>query len=124
MASTPSTLDAGTLSKRVRFQERRRALLAGCSWIYFPERDLFQEILTVQPARHSPTGKSRILPTPLAVYGREVFNAPEVIWRKFLEAHPLAVMQLHAQFREAPKDGGIFAPDAFAVQGAGGDAIR
>lgn len=111
---TPLTPDARNASKRIRFDSRRAELLRS-GWIYFPETTLFVEKVSVQIAKWSPTGKPRFLPNCRRVYEREVFDVPEPVWRHFLEGHPLAITAVDATFKAPPKDGGLVAPDAFAV---------
>ena len=84
-------------------------------WLHFPAEDLFVEKVSVQAGRWSPTGRPRFLPNSRKVYGREVFEADDRVWRDFLDGHPLAILALDARWKHKPDGSGLVAADAVAV---------
>lgn len=115
-AAPHAALGAAASTRRQRFLNRVRQLMAFDTFSYYPAEDRFEEILSAQAKRWSPTGKSRLMPG-LTIYGREVFNATEYEWRRFLEYHPLAVAKLSSEFNPPSEGGGVMDRDAFALIG-------
>lgn len=112
--------------KRARFFTRFHEMVSHGTWIYYPERDLFCEKVSIQSAKWNSDqpGRPRFMPA-LEVYGRDVYECPEWKWKLFLEYHPHAVVDVHARFNK-PSEGGIIDPDAIAVHfdGEGEDRMR
>lgn len=107
----------GVAIKRERFRARVAFLKRAGTFTYYPGEDRFEEVVSVQAARWSPTGKVRILPAGLTVYGREVFEAPEPEWRMFLEGHPLAIAKYSSEFNPPSEASSYLDRDAFALIG-------
>jgi hypothetical protein len=104
-------------AKLARFKARVLGMLEqGSTWTYYPAEDRFEELVTVQPAKHSATGKPRMI-AGLTVYGRVVYEAPEWLWRLFLEAHPGAIGVLSAEFHKPSE--ALIDMDAYAVHREG-----
>lgn len=105
------------ISQHSRFLARVRFMLgegpndAG-TFVYYPEEDRFEEIVSAQSGRYSPTGQPRIIPC-LTVFGREVYEMPEHHWRLFLHGHPGAVARYSAEFNEPSE--ALLDIDAFAA---------
>lgn len=117
---------ANNFGKRTRFMERRDEMLKGGTWVYYPEEDRFEEIVSLMHpwvARQlyddykGDGDKRRMIPS-LTVYGREVFEADAETWRHFMMGHPAAVLILSSEFNP-PSEGGLYDVDAFAVQREG-----
>lgn len=103
--------------KRERFRARAAFMRSAGTFTYYPGEDRFEEVVSVQAAKWSPTGKPRIMPQGLSIYGREVFDAPENEWRMFLEGHPLAIAKYSSEFNPPSEPGGYLDRDAFAIIG-------
>jgi hypothetical protein len=102
--------------KRERFRARVAFLRRAGTFAYYPERDTFEEMVSVQAAKWSPTGKPRVM-SGLAITGREVFEASDYEWARFLEYHPLAVLKLGAEHNPPSTPGGHLDRDAYALLG-------
>lgn len=107
--------------KHGRFLDRARSMIR-TTWIYYPERDLFVEKLSMRVGKYDPSGRGRptLLVRPRHVYGREVYEAPDKLWQDFLDGHPLALIALdawigHPTLAKVPSEGGLLDVDAFAV---------
>jgi hypothetical protein len=88
-----------------------------------PQRDLYVEKISIQSGKYNDAqpGRPRFMPG-LEIYGRELYEAPEWAWQRFLEYDPRAVIALGARSHE-PSEGGIVDIDAFAAhcnEGGGG----
>lgn len=111
--------------KLARYLARTAWMLQTGFWTYYPERDLWEEVISYQGAEVSPDGRARLIEN-LQVYGREVYEAEDPIWAAFLSAHPAGLDALDCQPARNPgrirrgvplkrPSEALRAPDAYAV---------
>lgn len=114
------------ITKRTRFTERCKEMLGGGTWVYYPEEDRFEEIVSIMhpwvarqvlPNYQGGADPRRFMPS-LTIYGREVYEAEPEQWKLFMMGDPRAVLLLSSEFNEA-SEGGLLDVDAFAVQREG-----